>query len=87
MEAMASGIPVISSNISGIPELVIDKETGLLVAPKDAKELANKILELLKNNILREQLAKKGRLKIEQEFDIEKNTNLLIDLFKDSSVN
>ncbi len=45
MEAMMLGVPVITTQISGIPELVIDRKTGLLVEPENAEALANAILE------------------------------------------
>ena len=84
MEAMALGIPVISSNISGIPELVEDKQTGLLTEPGNAQQLSARMLELISSRQLRSQLAGKARLKVEQEFDIVKNTDLLLKVFNGS---
>lgn len=82
IEAMALGIPVISSNISAIPELVEDGRTGLLVEPKNVRELSAKISELIKNRRLQEQLSLQGRSKIEREFNISKSADLLLSLFK-----
>ena len=68
MEAMACGIPVIGSRISGIPELVVHEKTGLLVGPRDAAGLADAILRLHSDNALRGRLALEGRQKVVREF-------------------
>jgi len=49
LEAMASGIPVIGSNIGGIPDIIEDRKTGLLVKSRDSHDIAEKILFLLSN--------------------------------------
>ena len=49
LEAMAMKKPVISTNVGGIPELIINRNRGILVSPKDSKELANAMLELAEN--------------------------------------
>lgn len=81
MEALAIGTPSVASKISGIPELVIDGETGFLVEPGNIDQLAEKITVLLNDWNLQERIAKAGRVKIEQEFNIEKNAELLARLF------
>jgi glycosyltransferase involved in cell wall biosynthesis len=60
-EAMAAGVPVIASNICGIPYQVADKETGFLIAPGDIDELARKIQVLLSNPELCERFGTLGR--------------------------
>jgi glycosyltransferase involved in cell wall biosynthesis len=82
MEAMAMEIPVISTSISGIPELIQHEKTGLLVPPRDQVALANAIELLINNQPLRTNLAKNGRIKVIEEFEIEKNTRRLLDVFK-----
>ena len=82
MEAMLSGIPVVSSNISGIPELITHKKSGLLVGQKEGKELAEAILSLLSDPILRKNIEKNAVKKVRSEFDLELNINRLIGLFK-----
>lgn len=81
MEAMASGVPVISSNISGIPELVKEGKTGLLTQPGNVEELSRKILTLLTDKDLQSRLTAVGKKKIEEEFDVVKNVEKLIEVF------
>ena len=73
MEAMASGMPVISTGISGIPELVEDGVTGLVVPPSDPPALARAITRLRAEPDLRQRLAREGRRRVEESFDIRSN--------------
>src|SRR5262245_11138681 len=73
MEAMASGVPVIASNISGIPELVKDKVTGLLVPPRDSASLANALECYFVDPNLRRRFGQAGRETIVRDFDLNKN--------------
>lgn len=68
MEAAATGLPVIASNLSGIPEVVRDGKTGFLVPQKDVEALAKKMEFLAKNPQLWLELGRTGRRRIEQEF-------------------
>lgn len=68
-EAMASGVPVVSSSVSGIPELVEDGRTGLLVEPGNPAALARAVEDLLGNPALRETLAVAARRKMEDHFE------------------
>ena len=61
IEAMAMEIPVVATRVSGIPELVVDGETGLLVAPDDAAALAEALARLLRDQDLARRLAGAGR--------------------------
>jgi glycosyltransferase involved in cell wall biosynthesis len=74
LEAMACGLPIVASNVGGIPELVTHNYNGLLVEPGDAEGLANSIVALLLNEELRKKLssgalATNERLQ-ENEFEI-----------------
>jgi len=60
LEAMACGLPVIGSNVGGIPDIISDGETGLLATPKDPDDLARKIIRLLSDETLRKSLIKNG---------------------------
>lgn len=81
MEAMAMEVPVISTNISGIPELIENNVSGLLVAPNNAEELAKAILLLIENEGLRKTLGRNGRKKVVEMFDIKKNIDKLENIF------
>ncbi|MFQ5652195.1 MAG: glycosyltransferase family 4 protein [bacterium] len=81
MEAMACGLPVVASRISGIPELVDHEEAGLLFPPGDSNALADALEVLLGNRALRVKMGTKGREKIIKEFDLKKNATELYRLF------
>ena len=65
LEAMASGIPIVSSKLGGIPDIVKDGENGLLVKPGDVEGLADALIYLLKNEDVREKMGDDGRKKVE----------------------
>ncbi len=69
LEAMALGIPTISTDLNAIPEAVIDNETGLLVKIGDSQSLTEAILRLYKDEKLREKLGKKGSEFVLENFD------------------
>lgn len=81
VEALAMGLPVISTNISGIPELIGDRETGLLVPPRDPQTLARAIRELIENPKLGDELSRKGQEFVKREFDAKRNILALKKLF------
>jgi len=80
LEAMASGVPVISTSISAIPELIEPGVDGLLVAPNDAQALAGAIDRLLGSHELRESLACAARAKLESSFSLEASAEHLLAL-------
>ncbi len=69
LEAMALGIPSISTNINAIPEAIIHLETGLLIKPGDVGELKAAILLLRNDPLLREKLAIQGKKHVLKNFD------------------
>jgi glycosyltransferase involved in cell wall biosynthesis len=77
MEALATGVPVVASDISGIPELVEDGHTGLLVPPRDSAAVGRALLRLHDDAGLRRRLALAGREKVEREFDAYENAGRL----------
>jgi colanic acid/amylovoran biosynthesis glycosyltransferase len=81
LEAMALKLPVVGSKVSGIPEIVIENETGLLVESGDPQSLFLALKKLNNNLELREKLSKNGRRLIEQKFDIRINMNQLEDIY------
>ncbi len=82
IEAMASGVPVVASRLSGIPELVVDGESGLLAGAGDNQELANALESLYSQPELRRRLAEAGRRKVLAEFDLHTNAARLAHHFQ-----
>lgn len=68
LEAMACEIPVVASRVGGIPEVVVDGETGFLVPPADPAALAEAINAVLSSQDLAERLGKAGRARVEEHF-------------------
>ncbi|RFP59555.1 colanic acid biosynthesis glycosyltransferase WcaL [Luteimonas weifangensis] len=77
MEAMAAGCPVVSCPVSGVPELIDDGQHGLLVPQRDPQALAHALQRLLDDAALRHRLASAARLRIEREFDADKEARKL----------
>lgn len=73
IEAMALGVPVISTPVTGIPELVRDGETGRLVEPNDPVELSQAIASVLADPARARQMAAAGRALVEERFDLRRN--------------
>lgn len=82
MEAMAMGLPVISTNMSGIPEIVEHRVSGLLIPPKNARALALALEELIADRALRTTLGRNARKRVEERFDINKNMPEVVELFR-----
>jgi glycosyltransferase involved in cell wall biosynthesis len=82
VEAMAAGVPVVATRISGIPELVRDGKEGLLVEPRDPPALAGALRRVLSDTGLAAQLAAAARRKVELNFDVETNTRQLCALLQ-----
>jgi len=80
-EAMAAGLPVISTRVSGIPELIDDRISGRLVDQRDPVALADAIAALLADPAARDAYAKAGRAKVEREFDVRIEAGRLFDCF------
>jgi glycosyltransferase involved in cell wall biosynthesis len=87
MEAMACGVPVVSTKLVGIPDLVIDGETGLLAEPNNTNDLSSKLLQLIEDKVLRNNLAINGRQQVERQFDLSTCLNSLFEKFTQSSLN
>jgi glycosyltransferase involved in cell wall biosynthesis len=70
LEAMAAGLPVVASAVGGVPELVLDGETGRLVPPGDPPALAGALRPLLADAQLRRRLGDAGRVRVHERFDL-----------------
>lgn len=82
-EAMACALPVVVTGISGIPEMVNDWETGLIVAQRDSEGLADAIAVVLDDPALANALGKAARKRVEERFDAKATHVTLRDLFHD----
>jgi glycosyltransferase involved in cell wall biosynthesis len=82
MEAFAAGLPVVASQISGIPELVVADKTGYLVPPANAESLANTLESVYCNPVEASLFARAGREKVFREFELGSNVQKLLLLFQ-----
>ncbi len=85
LEAMASGVPVVATPVSGIPELIDAERDGLLIPPNSPAMLADAIDRLLTCPELSERLARAARTKIEASFSMDHGTTRLLALFQHES--
>jgi glycosyltransferase involved in cell wall biosynthesis len=81
-EAMACGLPVVSTRLAAIPEQVVHGETGLLVPPGDPGALARAVGALLDDQAHRRDLGSAGRARAERFYDGRRNARALLDLLK-----
>jgi glycosyltransferase involved in cell wall biosynthesis len=81
-DAMAAALPVVATNVCGLPELVANGETGLLVPPDNADELAEAILHLLNDPSLSERMGRAGRSRVERRFSWEAAVDRLNPLYQ-----
>jgi glycosyltransferase involved in cell wall biosynthesis len=84
LEAMASARPVVSTRLAGIPELVVDGQTGMLAQPGDSTALAHALEQLLGDPELRLRFGDAGRARIEQHFRIEQTVAPLTEMLEQS---
>lgn len=82
MESMAAGIPVVSTAVSAIPELIEQDTSGQIVSPADPQALADAISRLLDSTDIRSRCIAGGRRKVAEEFSEEGNVEKLSQLFK-----
>jgi len=85
MEAMATGLPVVSTNIGGIPEMIIDNETGFLVEPGDTAAMADAIETVINDSSSAARLGHSGYERARTLFSIEKNVRELCALLSAGS--
>lgn len=70
LESMSRGLPVVVTRVGGNPEVVLDGRTGYLVPPRDPPSMAGRIVELIQDSELREQMGARARRRIESEFSL-----------------
>jgi len=82
LEAQASGLPVVATRHAGIPEVVLDGETGLLVAERDVDAMAAAMLRLLREPAYAGTMGAAGRRRVQELFTAERSLGLLADILR-----
>jgi glycosyltransferase involved in cell wall biosynthesis len=82
IEAMAAGLPVVSTRHAGISDVVVEHETGFLVDENDIEAMAADMLKLTENRDLAESMGNKGKVRIAGHFTLEKHISVLNDLIQ-----
>lgn len=83
LEASAMEIPVVASDIGGVPEVVEDGKTGILVEPKNVKKLVEAIKKLIEDENLRKKMGKAGRKFVERNYNWTNNAQQMENLYKE----
>ncbi len=82
MQALAMGLPVVSTTVGSIPDVVQDGRTGFVVPPRNADALAERILTLLADAGLRAEMGRRGRALVEQEYSLDRMLDRLEEVYK-----
>lgn len=82
IEAMAQGVPSVVTDVGGMPEIVVDGESGLVVPPRDPQALARAFISLARNPSFSRRLGENGRVRIRDHFNIETTIAQTIDVFQ-----
>ena len=82
LEAMSTGLPVLASRVSGVPEVVADGETGRLVPPSEVGPLAEGMLELSRDEALRVSLGRAGRARVRERFGLDRMVDATLDVYR-----
>jgi colanic acid/amylovoran biosynthesis glycosyltransferase len=85
LEAMALGLPVVTTSLNGLAEAVVHEQTGLVVPGRDPESLAEALERLLGDPGLRERLARNARAHVEEHFALERSVALLRSLFPEAA--
>lgn len=85
VESLAMGIPVVSTNVSAIPELIVQEKTGLLVPPSDSRKMAEATQRLLEDRELRESVIIQGQRLVKETFDNRELTAKLAGKFTEAA--
>ena len=81
LEAMSTGKPIAATRVGGIPELITEGESGLLVEPRDHQALAGSLVSLLQNSELSEKLGKAAQRRVEEHFSVDKMVKSYLSLY------
>ena len=83
LEAMAAGLPVVGARVGGIPELVVDGETGVVVPPEDPQALAEALDSLARDRSRLAELGRRGRERVEAHFSAEEVGRRMVALYRE----
>jgi len=83
LETMACGRPVVATRVAGIPDAVRDGETGFLVEPQNIDQLSSRMTVLVENRELADEMGKRARALVEEEFSYEATLPRLIEIFEE----
>ena len=81
-EASACGVPVVASDIGGLPEVVLDAQTGILVPPGDVSAIVHALKTLIENPDMRRSMGQAGRKHVEMNFDLQDQVSQTLALYK-----
>lgn len=85
LESMALGVPVLATNVGGVPELIVEDQTGKLVPPGSPEKLAEGIYEMLTDKERTACFAEQGQTRLSQFFAIEKNAQIMSSLYQQAA--
>ena len=83
LEALACGTPVVATATGGIPEQIIEGQSGFLVAPRDAEALSARVMELLDDEPRRSKMSREATRDARQRFDLERQADAYLDWYRD----
>jgi glycosyltransferase involved in cell wall biosynthesis len=86
LEAAACGLPVVTTDVPGCRDVVVEGVTGLVTPPRDSQALAGAIMKLLQNPELRRQMGRAGRERVEAEFDMRAITGKYLALYREVGI-
>jgi glycosyltransferase involved in cell wall biosynthesis len=81
LEAMAASLPVVATRVGGVPEVVVDGQTGLLVPPQDDAAMAQALMTLIEDAPLRQSFGLTGRRWVREQFDLAATRQKTVDLY------
>jgi glycosyltransferase involved in cell wall biosynthesis len=84
LEAMAAGIPVVTTRVGAIPDLGIDNAAGFLIDPGSIEDLTNRLATLVADRTLRERFGANGRRRVESDFTIDSTAHRLAALYRET---